>query len=148
MRLQSRDDQGLLYLTLSVLFLLLVSTADLVWLGRGEGFTGVASFDGLAAFKLCARALAVGFGLWLFVESGPGPWLWRDPAIRWFALFFLFAAGSAAYAAIPIISATRALSFLGVLFFGAVAVRIERAGGEFRLQKRPDLAPNGFRFRR
>lgn len=128
----SADGNGLLFLSLAVFFLLLLSTADVVWLQRGDGFSGAGSFDTLAAFKLGARLVAVAFGGWLFLLTGPGLWLWKDPAVRWFSVFFVFAAGTAVYSAVPVVTLTRALSFLGVLFFVVVQVRYFSDQGRFQ----------------
>lgn len=120
----------MLHVGLAVTFVLLVSTVDAVWLAR-DGFSGVGTFDALAAFKLAARGLAVVYALWLLPQLGVGDWMWRDLGVRLMAVFLVFAAATSVYSAQPALSASRAISFLGILFFAVVLVRFAVETGRF-----------------
>ena len=130
--LSERHSHAMVVAVLGVLFILLASTMDAVWLDRGS-FSGSASFDTLAAFKLAARGLAVALACWLLMHLGPGRWMIRDPGVLLFGTFFVFAGATAAYSAVPVLSLTRAISFLGVLFFAVVLVRFVTERGHFDL---------------
>lgn len=130
--LSERHSHAMVAAVLGVVLILLASTMDAVWLERGS-FSGSATFDTLAAFKLAARGLAVALGCWLLLHLGPGRWMIRDPGVLLFTAFFVFAAATSAYAAVPLLSLTRAISFLGVLFFAVVLVRFVTERGQFDL---------------
>ena len=128
--LAHRRTDGVLLLSFVVLFVLLASTMDALWISRSS-FSGAATFDALAGFKLFGRGLAVAFGCWLLLDLRLGTWLWKDPGVGLLGLFYVYAALTSAYSAEPLLSLTRALSFLGVLFFAVVLVRHAAEAGRF-----------------
>ncbi|MDH3222855.1 MAG: O-antigen ligase family protein [Gemmatimonadota bacterium] len=130
--LTDRHNQAMVVAALGVVLILLASTMDAIWLDRGS-FSGASTFDALAAFKLAARGLAVALAAWLMLHLGPGRWIVRDPAVLLFTVFFAYAAITSAYSAVPMLSLTRALSFLGILFFAVVLVRFVTEAGRFEL---------------
>ncbi|NNF29072.1 MAG: O-antigen ligase family protein, partial [Gemmatimonadetes bacterium] len=130
--LSARHSHAMVAAALGVVFILLASTMDALWLERSS-FSGSATFASLAAFKLAARGLAVALGGWLLLHLGPGPWVFRDRGVLLFTIFFAFAGVTSAYSAVPLLSLTRAISFLGVLFFAVILVRYVTETGQFDL---------------
>jgi hypothetical protein len=101
--------------------LLLGSTVTMQDLGR-KGFSSLAEVDSLAMVKFVARMLCLAFAVVLVVQFRLR---WRElfrGGNRWLLGYFALALGTTLFSAVPVISATRAISFIVILFYGTAVV--------------------------
>jgi O-antigen ligase len=102
--------------------LMLASTSTLESLHR-QAFTSTSNVDSLAIFKAIARSCCVLVGIFVFIDArlrirdifrgGPSVLL----------AYYMFALGTTVYSAEPLITSTRAISFIAILLYGCVVAQ-------------------------
>lgn len=126
-------EQTLWLLAIGSVVLLLLSTTSLPWGGREFG-GGLPAPDPLAFFKVAVRGMAMALAVYLCVSLKLTPREILKDGSGWLFAYFLFAAVSTLWSGAPLLSLSRALSFLAILFYGTVLmVAFGRLGQAERL---------------